>query len=332
MRGMRKAAVPGAALALLLVLAVPAAALEAEALVPVGSTVGIRLETGGVTVAGINDVQTENGPVRPAEAAGLKSGDIITGIGGRATPGAAEFLTAVSEFDGSEVELTVLRGGSTVNFHVTPARSTDGAYQLGVWLRDGVSGIGTVTFYDPASGTYGALGHGICDPDSGELVPFACGGLTAASVVDVIRGAAGTPGELCGQFESDCACGTVEKNTAAGIFGSGDFGGNSRAVPVAAEEETKLGPATILANVDGEAVEEFSVEISRIYHGGDDHRFLMLTVTDGELLSRTGGIVQGMSGSPILQDGKLVGAVTHVLISDPTRGYGISIQDMLDAA
>ena len=330
MRGWKSAA--GMALVLLFSVCIPAYALEASELVPVGSTVGIRLETGGVTVAGLTDVQTENGPVRPAEAAGLKCGDVITKIGSMATPGAAEFLTAVSELDGSETEVTALRGGSEVRFTVTPVRSSEGAYQMGLWLRDGVSGIGTVTFFDPASGTYGALGHGICDPDSGALMPFCSGGLTASSVVDIVRGTAGAPGELCGQFDTECGCGSVDKNTAVGIFGSGTFDVVREAVPVAEETETKLGPATILANVNGETVEEYSVEISRIYRGGEDNRFLMLTVTDEALLERTGGIVQGMSGSPILQDGKLIGAVTHVLVNDPTRGYGISIQDMLDAA
>ena len=323
---------PGLVLVLLMSFGIPAYALEAEELVPVGSTVGIRLNMGGVMVAGLTDVQTKEGAVCPAGDAGLKSGDVITEINGRATPDAAEFLTAVSALNGEEVELSALRDGQEVQFHVTPACSADGAYQMGLWLRDGVSGIGTVTFYDPASGTYGALGHGINDLDSGELLPFESGSLTASSVVDVIPGEAGTPGELCGQFDAETALGTVEKNTAGGIFGSGDFSVCGAPIPVAEESETKLGPATILANVNGDQVEAFSVEISRIYRGDEDNRFLLLTVDDADLLARTGGIVQGMSGSPILQDGKIVGAVTHVLVNDPTRGYGISIRDMLDAA
>lgn len=320
-----------AALALLLS-GIPVYALDAAELVPVGSTVGIRLDVGGVMIAGLTDVKTVDGAVCPAGDAGLKSGDVITRIGDYDTPGAAEFLTAVTGLDSEAVEVTALRGGQEIHFRVTPVCSVDGAYQMGLWLRDGVSGIGTVTFYDPASGTYGALGHGINDLDTGELLPFERGSLTASSVVNVIPGAAGVPGELCGQFDADSALGTVEKNTAGGIFGSGDFGVCGAPVPVAEESETKLGPATILANVDGDEVGEFSVEISRIYRGEEDNRFLLLTVTDEDLLARTGGIVQGMSGSPILQDGKIIGAVTHVLINDPTRGYGISIRDMLAAA
>jgi len=332
MRGIRKAAVLWLLLPCLCCCAIPAQALEAEALVPVGSTVGIALETGGVTVAGLTEVQTESGAVRPAEAAGLKSGDIITGIGDRATPGAAEFLTAIGGLDGAPVDLKALRDGHEMLFRVTPAKNIDGGYQMGLWLRDGVSGIGTVTFYDPVSGTFGALGHGICDPDSGKPMQFCKGEVTASSIVDVIPGAVGTPGELCGRFDAAVGLGTLEKNTEAGIFGCGDFSAYGTAIPVADEAETKLGPATILANVEGEDVREYAVEISRIYRGGEDNRFLLLTVTDEALIERTGGIVQGMSGSPILQDGKLVGAVTHVLVNDPTRGYGISMEDMLRAA
>ena len=332
MKKLWRGVTPGLVFALLLSFGISAYALEAEELVPMGNTVGIRLNMGGVTVAGLTDVQTEEGTVCPAGAAGMKSGDVITGIGRYDTPDAAAFLTAVSGLDGSTVDVTALRGGREVQFQVTPACSKDGAYQMGLWLRDGVSGIGTVTFYDPASGVYGALGHGINDPDTGELLPFERGTLTASRVSDVIPGTAGTPGELCGQFDAETSLGTVEKNTTGGIFGSGDFGGVGAAVPVAEESETKLGPATILANVDGEEIGEYSVEISRIYRGEADNRFLLLTVTDEDLLARTGGIVQGMSGSPILQDGKIIGAVTHVLVNDPTRGYGISIRDMLDAA
>ena len=189
-----------------------------------------------------------------------------------------------------------------------------------------------MTFYDPASGTFGALGHGVNDLDSGELLPCADGCITGARVTDVVRGERGKAGELCGEFDRETVRGALEKNTARGIFGSGDFSAAGAAIPVADEDEVTLGPATILSNVRGDAVEEFDIEISRIYRGCTDSRFLLLTVTDQDLLDATGGIVQGMSGSPILQNGKIVGAVTHVLLSDPARGYGISIEEMLEAA
>ena len=322
-----------AAMALLLCAALPAKAFAADALVPMGCAVGIRLETDGVTVAGFSEVDTAEGTVSPAADAGLKAGDVITRIGDRDTRSAADFLSAMAAADGSALRLTALRSGRELLFHVEPAMSREGNWQLGLWLRDGVSGIGTVTYYDPATGTFGALGHGINDLQSGKLLPFEEGSITRAEVVDVVKGACGAPGELCGQPDADAALGTLEKNTDSGIFGTAEFSaGEGQCIPVAGEEEVKLGPATILTTVGDGGTEEYSIEISRIYRQPEDHRFLLLTVTDPRLIERTGGIVQGMSGSPILQDGKLIGAVTHVLLSDATRGYGISIQDMLRAA
>ena len=319
-------------LALLLALASPAAALDAEELVPVGSAVGIELEMGGVLVVGLADVETAAGTVRPAADAGIAPGDLILSVNGRETRSAAEFLTAVGALDGKAVTVVADRDGTETALSVQPAQTAEGAWQLGLWLRDGVSGIGTVTFYDPASGTFGALGHGVNDLDSGELLPCADGCITGARVTDVVRGERGKAGELCGEFDRETVRGALEKNTARGIFGSGDFSAAGAAIPVADEDEVTLGPASILSNVRGDAVEEFDIEISRIYRGCTDSRFLLLTVTDQELLDATGGIVQGMSGSPILQNGKIVGAVTHVLLSDPARGYGISIEEMLEAA
>ena len=319
-------------LALLALTATPLRTLAVDTLIPMGCAVGIELETEGVLVAGFSEVKTDAGVRTPAETAGVKTGDLITAVGGRQTHSAAELLTALAALDGSAVDVRLRRGAQELLLRVTPAKSSEGRWQLGLWLRDGVSGIGTVTYYDPESGEFGALGHGINDTDSGKLLPFDGGKLTGASVVDVVKGAPGKPGELCGKPNPDHVLGDLEKNTGCGVFGTAAFEEAGVPVPVASEEEVKLGPATILSTVDGETVEEYAVEISRIYRQPEDHRFLMLTVTDPRLLEQTGGIVQGMSGSPILQDGKLVGAVTHVLLSDATRGYGISIREMLDAA
>ena len=330
---MKKGIVRRTAAAMLLGLLLSVDALAADALVPMGCAVGIRLETDGVTVAGFSEVDTADGPVTPAADAGLKSGDVITGVGDRQTRTAAEFISAMAAADGAPLRLTARRSGRELLFSVTPAMSREGSWQLGLWLRDGVSGIGTVTYYDPDTGAFGALGHGISELDSGKLLSFADGSITDIDVVDVVKGSSGAPGELCGCPDESIVLGTLEKNTDGGIFGTAEFSGiNGQTVPVASEEEVKLGPATILATVDGSGPEEYSIEISRIYRQPEEHRFLLLTVTDPRLIERTGGIVQGMSGSPILQDGKLIGAVTHVLLSDASRGYGISIEDMLDAA
>jgi stage IV sporulation protein B len=331
MKGKKRAALTAAlAGAMLLSLSLPA--LAVESLVPMGCTVGIELETDGVTVAGFSEIETENGTVSPAAQAGMKSGDVITAVNGRETRSAQELLSALAALDGGEAEVRARRGTEELLFRVRPAKSAEGRWQLGLWLRDGVSGIGTVTYYDPESGRFGALGHGINDVESGKLLPFDGGSITDAAVVDVVKGAPGAPGELCGQPDRDRVLGALDRNTESGVFGVGGFEETGEPIPIAAPQEVYLGPASILATVDGSGVQEYSVEISRIYRQPEDHRFLMLTVTDPRLLAQTGGIVQGMSGSPILQDGKLVGAVTHVLLSDATRGYGIGIREMLDAA
>ncbi len=319
-------------LALLLLAAAPLGARAVDGLVPMGCAVGIELETGGVMVAGFSEVRTDGGTRSPAEEAGVMAGDVITAIGARKCGSAAELLSALNALSGEPVKVTVRRGTQELQLNVTPAKGEEGRWQLGLWLRDGVSGIGTVTYYDPESGAFGALGHGINDMESGKLLPLDGGSITGAAVVDIVKGGPGTPGELCGKPEPDNILGELGRNTGCGVFGTAHFAAAGEPVPVASEQEVKLGPATILATVNGTHVEEFSVEISRIYRQPEDHRFLMLTVTDPRLLEQTGGIVQGMSGSPILQDGKLIGAVTHVLLSDATRGYGISIHEMLDAA
>lgn len=316
----------------LLLSAASADAFAADTLVPMGKTVGIELDSGGVMVAGFAEVETGSGARSPAAEAGMQTGDVITALGECTTRDTAEMLTALSSLDGSPVDVRVRRGGQELTLRVTPALGGQDRWQLGLWLRDGVSGIGTVTFYDPDSGTFGALGHGINDTETGDLLPFDAGSITETAVVDVVKGAPGAPGELCGKPDPESILGSLNRNTDCGVFGTASFEGFGAPVPVAAEEEVRLGPATILATVDGAEPAEYSVEISRIYRQRQEHRFLMLTVTDPRLLSQTGGIVQGMSGSPILQDGKLIGAVTHVLLSDATRGYGISIQEMLEAA
>ncbi len=310
-------------------------ALEASELVPVGETVGIEIQMNGVLVADTNEVECSEGKKSPARSAGLCAGDLITSVNGRKVTTAAEFLSAAANFDGKPVSITASRNGKEIRFSITPAQTSEGSWQLGLWLRDGVNGIGTVTFYDPASGSYGALGHGVNDLKSGELVPIGNGCILEAQVTDVVRGAEGSPGELRGKIDKTRVLGELESNSLCGIFGHcspSAFHGGGTAIEVASPAEVVLGEATILSNVQGDEVKEYDVEICRVYRGNDDVRGMMLCVTDPELLSLTGGIVQGMSGSPILQRGKIIGAVTHVLVNDPTRGYGIFIEKMLNAA
>lgn len=214
--------------------------------------------------------------------------------------------------------------------------SADGSYKLGAWIRDSMAGIGTITFYDPESGIFGALGHGINDVDTAQLMPLQAGSIMYAEVTDVQKGASGAPGELHGTFQVNRDMGDLFANTGSGVFGTlsdASLVNGIEPVAVAERSEVQVGPAVIRSNIAGEKVEEYQVEITRIYpSNGEDTRNLMVKVTDPALLDATGGIVQGMSGSPILQNGKLVGAVTHVLVNDPTQGYGILAENMLAQA
>lgn len=299
---------------------------QSRMLVPVGRTVGIKLFAHGVMVVGLSDREDT-----PARACGLREGDVITAINGKAVNSIEEVEQALNH-TGDHLELTAARDGAPVSLQAEHV-ACDGPCKLGAWVRDSMAGIGTVTFYDPATGVFAALGHGINDVDTGLLMPLRSGSVMPSAVSAVVKGQQGKPGELHGSFDLDRDVGQLTTNTDWGIFGRGEadyFSGQP--VEVADRGELKTGKAAILANVEGDTVEEYAVEILRVYPiRGRDHQSLMLRVTDPALLERTGGIVQGMSGSPILQNGKLVGAVTHVLVNDPTRGYGISIQEMLEA-
>lgn len=312
---------------LILTAALPVGAWAQE-LVLGGQPVGIELQTDGVVVAGFAEVETETGICSPAKEAGLREGDRIVQVGDTPVAAAEDLIRAVSKMHGEEVELTVRRGETSETLQVRAVCSSDGQWMLGLWLRDQSSGIGTLTFYDPSSGRYGALGHGVSDETSGETLPIRGGRITEAQIVSVTPGSPGTPGELTGCAERGGALGSIEKNTEKGIYGEAcAFLGEG-----SAEVGTPTpGPASMLTTLEGRRVKAYAVEISRVYTEEGVQRML-LTVTDPLLRELAGGIVQGMSGSPILQDGKLIGAVTHVLVNDATRGYGIFIENMLQAA
>lgn len=325
--------------ALVLVLAMcplPTRAAEGMRLVPVGRAVGIKLFSDGVVVVGTSEVDTEQGQVNPAKACGLKEGDIITHINATEVDSIEEVSALLQKLEGEPMHIRALRREQPVQLTAQAVLcSTDGAYKLGAWIRDSMAGIGTVTFYNPDTGAFGALGHGINDVDTALLMPLERGSILSASVVGVQQGKTGKPGVLHGVFDTEDVLGTLHANTSGGIFGLSDGAGwqGGTALPVAGADEIRAGKAVILSNVDGERVEQYEVELSRLRpREKGDMRDCLITVTDERLLARTGGIVQGMSGSPIVQNGKLVGAVTHVLVNDPTRGYGIFIENMLEAA
>lgn len=302
-------------------------------LVPLGSTAGIRMFADGVLVVGMCPVDSGGTQVSPAESAGIAVGDRILEINSVKVESAEQLRQLVGSCE--TVEVTLERDGKQMTVTAEPAPSADsGERKLGAWVRDSIAGIGTLTYYDPETGAVGALGHGVTDSDTKSLMPISSGSLVHSSVDAVRKGTPGSPGELQGSFASEY--GTIIANTERGVFGyvdTGDLTTSQQALPVASTDEIVEGDAVILSSVQGEEVREYAVKILRVYaDGAHAPRDMLIEVTDPDLLEATGGIVQGMSGSPVIQNGKLIGAVTHVLINDPTRGYAISMDSMLEYA
>ena len=313
------------AFALIFIAALPLTARAEDTLIPVGQIIGLELGDDTVTVAAFDDTLGSR-----ARDAGLQIGDEILTIDEKPIR-CAEDVRAALQNGGEEVEITLLRGSRRQTLRVLPAATPEGP-RLGIYLRQGIAGIGTVTFYDPETHLFGTLGHGVNDT-KGMLLHMRRGSVYEAAIQSVQKGKSGTPGQLKGGAASPEAIGSLLKNTPQGVFGICAAGWEGDPVPVASWEEVHTGKAHIRSTVAGNAVCQYSVEILKIYpKDRSDCRNLLIRVTDPALLSATGGIVQGMSGSPIIQDGKLVGAVTHVLVNDPTMGYGIFIENMLDAA
>ena len=312
-------------LAFLLTAALPVQAQAAEQLIPGGQLMGLELGDDSVTVAAYDDALGA-----AARSAGLKIGDEILEIDGKPIDCAQDVRAALKNCDGS-MDVLVQRGSKRQTLQIQPVSTAEGP-RLGVYLKQGIAGIGTVTFYDPDTAIFGTLGHGVSDA-KGVLLHMRRGSAYRAGILSVQKGTCGTPGQLKGSSASRDAVGTLIKNTPQGVFGRFHGSWEGQPIPTAEWEDIHTGSATIRSTVSGDGVREYSVEILKIYpKDRSDCRNILLKITDPSLLAATGGIVQGMSGSPIIQDGKLVGAVTHVLVNDPTRGYGIFIENMLEAA
>lgn len=303
-------------------------------LIPLGRTTGIKLFSPGAMVVGFSQLEPQG--TCPAREGGLRTGDILVALNGQPISSNEALTGTLSRLDSEKAVFTVLRQGQEQLITVTAAYDGElDCYRIGAWVRDSVAGIGTITFVDPETGAFGALGHGICDADTGELIRLGTGSVMASQVTRVDKSSAGTPGQLCGSFDLTRDQGTLWTNNPCGIFGTlsrEELYAGAQAVETAPRGALHTGEATIISNISGTEAREYSARILRVYAGASGGRELMLEVTDPDLLSETGGIVQGMSGSPILQDGKLVGAVTHVLVNSPHRGYGISIETMLSGA
>ena len=291
---------------------------EEVRLMPGGAAVGVALATQGVLIVGVSDVSGQS----PAQSAGLRAGDVIESVNGEALTDSAHLTDLISASKGKPVNITFRRDGSARTAVLTPALDpASGSYRIGAWVRDSTAGVGTLSYYNPADGTYGALGHAINDGDTGKLLPVRMGTLLHADIVDVRKGVKGTPGELRGSFLRDqVVLGDFEENTNLGIYGTLEKAYVNPlypdGLPVGYQESVEIGPAVILSTVDGEGVKAYSVEIVQLTRQmAPASKSMVIKVTDPALLAKTGGIVQGMSGSPILQNGRIIGAVTHVQVT-----------------
>ncbi|MBQ3593496.1 MAG: SpoIVB peptidase [Clostridia bacterium] len=310
---------------------VSANVISSRELVAAGSPFGVKLYTDGVLVVGLGDVETAEGIVSPAREAGIETGDVVLSVNGQNVMTNEDISRLVNDSE-QEMEFEILRKDKSFKVKVKPA-FTDAGNKIGMWVRDSTAGIGTVTFVDKQTGMFGGLGHGICDIDTGEIMPLLHGSVVTAQVNGVIKGKAGSPGELTGIINEKEEIGTILKNTQTGVYGTlSDLGviDTSRLYETCSRSGVKTGKATIICDV-GDGTKEYAVEIEKVYNGTSKTKNMSIRVTDKELLSKTGGIVQGMSGSPIIQNGKLIGAVTHVLVNDSSKGYAIFIENMLDA-
>lgn len=297
-----------------------------------GESFGIKLYTDGVIIVGIRDVETDKGKCNPAKEAGLEKGDIIIEINGKKVYSADSVTDILNDNNGKDYKITVKRNGNYKEFLLKPAySSSQGRYKVGLWVRDSTAGVGTITYYDKSNNTVSALGHPITDVDTNEIMPILDGEAVRATVTKIYKSKAGEAGSLCCEFTNDII-GTLKKNCQSGIYGKYTCTlKNTYEYEVASPNEIVRGPVQILCTIDSGKAKFYNAQISRIsYRENKKGKNMVVKITDERLLEKTGGIVQGMSGSPIIQNGKLVGALTHVIVDSPEKGYAIFAQDMVD--
>lgn len=277
----------------------------------------------------------DNKKYKPYENTGIEEGDTIVKANNVQINSTDDLIETVNNSNGKEIKLEYISDEETKECSILPVKQENNEYKLGLWVRDSAAGVGTVTFYEPETRTFGALGHGISDIDTGELIDIASGEFVTTRILNIEKGENGTPGKIQGSIEKQEKIGTINKNTRFGIYGTVNNLyslnlDNSKEVEVATRDEIKKGKATILCNLDNDKPQEYEIEIEEIYKDNNyNNKSMEIRVTDKELLEKTGGIIQGMSGSPIIQNGKFIGAVTHVLVNKPEEGYGVFADIMI---
>lgn len=304
--------------------------IQKTKVVPLGNLAGLKLNTKGVLVVGVSEIKGEDNKVyKPYEEAGIGQGDSIIEINGESVNTTNELIACVSKCKGNSIKVKYIDDGETYSTTIKPVRTSSNVYKIGLWVRDAAAGVGTLTFYDPSTNSCAALGHGIQDVDTGELVDISSGEFVSTDIIDIEKGEKDSPGKIEGTIEGSKKIGEIYSNTNFGIYGkitneSELKMANKEVFEIASRNEIRTGRASIICNLENGIRKAYEVQIERIYvNNNENNKSMIIKVTDEELLSKTGGIIQGMSGSPILQNGKIVGALTHVLVSDPTKGYGV---------
>ena len=304
--------------------------LPKTTVIPVGNIAGLKLYTNGVLVVGMSEIEgKDNKKYKPYENSQIQEGDTIIQINENIINSTQDLIDEVNNSKGENVNIKYIHEEETKECSIEPVQAYDNQYKLGLWVRDSAAGVGTVTFYEPETKSFGALGHGITDIDTQQLINIASGEFVTTRILDIEKGEEGIPGRIQGTVENQANIGTIYKNTKFGIYGVVDNISSlnidtSKEMELALRDEIQTGKATILCSLDNRNVQEYEIEIEKIFKENNyDNKSMKIKITDPKLIEKTGGIIQGMSGSPIIQNGKFVGAVTHVLVNDPTQGYGV---------
>ena len=299
--------------------------------VPIGKAIGMKLYTEGVLVVGMSEINGE----KPYEGSGIEAGDKIIEINNEEIDNTDELIQCVNRSEGKAVEIKYISDNEEKIANIEPVQTDNNEYKLGLWVRDATAGVGTLTFYEPSTGNFAALGHGINDVDTYELIDIASGELVTTNIIDIVKGEAGSPGEIRGTVDDGKTLGIVDKNTAFGVYGkiSDDITkveSLSNEMEVANRSEIQTGKAEIMCELENGIIKNYEIEIQKIFiENSENNKSMLIKITDKELLEKTGGIIQGMSGAPIIQNGKFIGAVTHVLVNDSTIGYAVFADMMI---